>query len=101
MGPSLRSIGRAPLQEVELRYDPDTHVLSLADPRELRKTEAAFMIAGLRGRGLTQQAIADAVGAHKSMISRIARGEAAPSDELLGKLKEFRETSMKHLPRSE
>lgn len=86
-----RSIGRTPVQELELCYDPETHTLSLADAREYRKLEAVFVIANLRKRGFTLQAIADAVGVNKSTVSRWARGEATPTDEYIQKLKKLHE----------
>jgi len=96
-----RSISRAPLQEVELKYDPETHVLALADPRELRKAETVFAMTKLRTGGWTLQAIADAVGVTKSMASRCARGESVLSEENFQKLKELRSTPTQHLPHPE
>lgn len=77
------------LWELELRYDPEAHTLELANAKEYRKLETIFMIANLRKKGLTLQAIADAVGVNKSTVSRWARGEATPTDEYFQKLKEL------------
>lgn len=82
-----RSVSAMPVQELELRYDPDTHALSLADPNQLRSVEAMLAIAELRRRGWTLERIGGAAGTSKQVVSRWSRGEAVPSEELFHKLK--------------